>query len=193
MVDTRRAQEILDLAWEDLPPAHRALLEAIGASQRKAVELSLGSEITDLRRSAGLPEMGAADKTRLDDSLGAWVTELRVVLVHVAHEKYEGLNEESYEAALAWVAWHEWGHALSVDRATDEDIANGRHLLSLAPEPIAEIIRGGDYRSIEWTHELIADIFATLMARRRRGQTGKPQWLNDEIWNLIIRVTGWTA
>lgn len=54
--DLERAQQIVDLAWQDLPAAHRALLEAIGADQRRAVDRPLGQEVASLRRSAGHPE-----------------------------------------------------------------------------------------------------------------------------------------
>jgi len=30
------------------------------------------------------------------------------------------------------------------------------------------------------------------MARRRRGQVGKPPWLDDEIYEFVRRVCGWS-
>jgi hypothetical protein len=115
-----------------------------------------------------------------------------VVLLNAKHDKFEGLNSDSFEAALARVAWHEWGHALSLDRATQEDVSEGPSLLRHAPGGIAETIRGGGYGSREITHELVAEIYALLMARRRRGVGGKPPWLADDLWALIVRVTEWS-
>ena len=191
--DLARAQQIIDLAWKDLPKAHRALLETIGANQRMAVNRPLGQEIADLRRSAGARELGDAERRMLDRALGVWVPDLRLVLVDAGHEKHVALNERSYEAALARIAWHEWGHALSLDRATGADVDAGSRLLKLAPRGVAEIIRSADYRLRERTHELVAEIYALLMARRRRGQTGQPPWLADEIWDLMKRVADWDA
>lgn len=188
-----RAQQIVDLAWEDLPAAHRSLLEAIGAAQRQAVDRPLGQEVADLRRSAGQVEPSRTERQRLDTALGVWIPDLRVVLVDAGHEKHVGLDETSYEAALVRVAWHEWGHALSIDRATSADKDAGDQLLDLAPEGVAAIIRGAGYRSSERTHELVADIYGLLMARRRRGRAGQPRWLNDEIWDLMKRVADWDA
>lgn len=105
---------------------------------------------------------------------------------------YEGLDDPTYEAALARIAWHEWGHALSVTRATGEDVTAGRRLLDLAPPAIADFIRRAGYGARENTHELVAELYALLMARRRRAQTGKPVWLHDQLYDLVRRLTGWT-
>jgi hypothetical protein len=58
-------------------------------------------------------------------------------------------------------------------------------------EGVAELIAGGGYRQRQYTHEVIAEIYALLMARRRRGETGKPPWLDDQIYELVRRVCGW--
>jgi hypothetical protein len=31
-----------------------------------------------------------------------------------------------------------------------------------------------------------------LIGRRRRDEVGRPEWLNDELYTLVMRVTGWT-
>lgn len=88
-------------------------------------------------------------------------------------------------------AWHEWGHALSVVRCSEEDRAAGRKLLDLAPTGLQESIRQAGYRSADYTHELVAETYALLLARRRRGATGRPSWLDGEIYNLVKRATDW--
>jgi hypothetical protein len=103
-----------------------------------------------------------------------------------------GLDASSREAFLAGVAWHEWGHALSVARCSQEDIADGSRLLGLAPAGIRESIRTADYRKSQYTHELIAEIYALLMARRLRGVYGQPLWLHHELQQLIIRTINLT-
>ncbi len=46
--------------------------------------------------------------------------------------------------------------------------------MSLAPSGVEENIRRSGYRESEYTHELIAELYALLMSRRRRGQVGRP-------------------
>ena len=88
-------------------------------------------------------------------------------------------------------AWHEWGHALSVVRCSQEDVAAGLKLLERAPTGLRESIRQAGYRSTDYTHELVAETYALLLARHRRGATGRPSWLDSEIYNLMKRTTDW--
>ena len=92
---------------------------------------------------------------------------------------------------LADVAWHEWAHALSVERCPAQYVEQGARLLELAPPAIAERIRKAGYREREFTHELIAETYSLLMQRRVRGQHGRPPWLHDEIYNLLRTATRW--
>lgn len=84
--------------------------------------------------------------------------------------------------------WHEWGHALSIDRTDQEDVARGPRLLELAPETIGAGIRAGSYRPQQITHELMAEIYAMLLRRLQSGVGGQPEWLEDEIWEIVTRV-----
>lgn len=186
------ATRVVDLAWEELPASHRGLLESIGASQRLVVDRPLGNAVNELRQSAGVRRLGDAAIKRLDKSLGVWIADLRLVVIDAGHEKHRMLDRTSYEIALARIAWHEWGHALSIDRSTSSDIACGPRLLERAPKGVAGIIRGAGYRRHELIHELVAETYALLMARLRRGETRQPKWLDDEIWDLMRRVTEWT-
>lgn len=192
MSDVLRAQRILDLAWADLPAHQRLLLENIGCTQRLAVASPLGSEVSALYLSADLGSLAASGRSRLDEALGVWVPALRLLVVNAAHPALEGLDEPSREHALAWVAWHEWGHALALNRASGEDVANGRRLLDGAPTGVSQFIRAARYRNREVTHELVAEMYALLMARRRRGATDKPKWLEEDLWELVTRTTDWT-
>lgn len=190
---TQCAEHVLRLAWLDLPPHHRALLEAIGASQWQVVERPLGAAVDELLRSAGHRTLSQSASRKLDMALGVWIQELRVILVQANHPALIGLDEATYEAFIARTAWHEWGHALSVVRCSSEDVAAGRNMLDRAPDGIREAIRGADYRPSEYTHELVAETYALLMARRRRKAFGRPSWLNEEIYDLVARVTGWSG
>jgi len=191
-VALRRKQTVVDLAWRDLPPDHRLLLQNIGADERQVVDTPLGRYADDLLRSAGHTHLEAREQARLDEALGVWVAALNVVLIDAGHHQHAGLDDRTYEGALVRVAWHEWAHALGVVRATADDVAEGPRLLDRAPSGVREGIRCGGYRRRDYTHELIAETYALLMARRRRGQTGQPPWLDDAIYELVRRVCGWS-
>ncbi len=187
-----RAERVLRLAWLSLPPRHRALLESIGASQWQVVDQSLGAAVNGFLLSAGHQALSSSARRGLDLALGVWIQELRIILVHAGHPKLAGLDDATYEAFIARTAWHEWGHALSIVRCSQEDVAAGHRLLDLAPDGVQEGIRRAGYRSTDYTHELVAETYALLMARRRRKASGKPPWLDNEIYSLVKRVTGWS-
>lgn len=187
-----RAQRVLHLSWLSLPAEHRSLLESVGASQSQAVDQPLGAAVDNFLRSAGHRGLPAATQRKLDFALGVWLQELRIILIDVGHPKIAKLDQATYEAFIARTAWHEWGHALSVVRCSQEDIAAGRKLLDLAPAGIRESIRQAGYRAGDYTHELVAETYALLLARRRREATGRPSWLDSKIYSLVKRVTGWS-
>lgn len=183
---------VVTLAWKDLPADQRALLESIGASRCEVTSGSIGQLVDDLLISAGKRKLPPARRRELDEALGTWIPQLRLVVINASHSAFAGLDDASYEESLARVAWHEWGHALSLDRADEEDMRRGGELLSMAPKGISEVVREGNYRATEITHELIAEVYALLMARRRRGVGGKPPWLETDLWRIVQRTTGWT-
>ncbi len=120
----------------------------------------------------------------------AWVPSLRLVLVNEAHPAILGANTATREALLTWVAWHEWGHALSVTSAP-HDPTEGVRLLELASAGMAERIRRGHYPRREYVHELTAETYALLMRERIAGRREKPSWLPDEIYQLMMRIGAW--
>lgn len=189
--DHQAARRTVELAWRDLPGPHRQLLEQIGADRWDVIDRAIGAQVDDLYTSAGEAALPPRGRQGLDEALGVWVPGLRLVLIDAGHHNFAGLDDNAYEEAIARVAWHEWGHALSTVRANADDIAAGELLLSLAPAGVAEYVRQAGYRPRELTTELVAEIYALLMARRRRGQTDQPSWLHNEIHSILTRVTGW--
>lgn len=185
------ADQIISRAWRELPDSDRTLLEAIRAEQWEICAGPLGEQADALQRSADLEPLSDAEIERTNDAIAIWIPQLRVVLFNARHEGLRGLDPTSYRWALTRVAWHEWGHALSLDRAGSEDIARGPRYLDLAPRPLANLVRSSGYRRQEYTHEIVAEIYSMLMIRRRLGQTGKPDWLHQEIYELVRRVAGW--
>jgi hypothetical protein len=182
------AEEIVRRAWQELPQGDRDLLQEIGADQWQVCRRELGTYLDELLRSAGHDSLPATEIAWTNAALGLWVPALRVVLINESHSALEGLDDSSLVYRLSQVAWHEWGHALSFDRIEEEDIAAGRHYVELLPEGF---VRGRGYRRRDYTHEVVAEIYATLMARRREGNTGRPPWLHPEVYELVRRAVGW--
>jgi hypothetical protein len=112
--------------------------------------------------------------------------------MNACHPSLSALGERAYEQTVARIAWHEWGHALSVVRCTADDVAAGPRLLALAPTGVSKNVREAGYRSFEYTHELVAEIYAVLVERRQREESGRPLWLHQEIFELVRRVTDWS-
>lgn len=185
------ARRVLKLAWADLPPSHRSLLESIGAKRWDVTSRPLGTYADDLLRSAGYPGLAPRDRVGRDRARGLWIPDLKVVLINAVHPDYDGLAPPSRENAIARIAWHEWGHALGIHGASREDVAAGLKLLDSLPRDLANTIRSADYLPREYTHEVVAEVYALLMVRRRKGVIGRPNWVSDEVYELIRRVVGW--
>lgn len=139
------AAGIVQWAWDNLPTAHRSLLESIGASQWQVVGQPLG-EVTDaFLRSAGLPGLAHSAQATGNRALAVWVKALRIVLINESHPKLVGLEDAAREQFIAYLAWHEWGHALSMERCSSDDLAAGARLLALAPPGVRKVIRTAGY------------------------------------------------
>ena len=114
------------------------------------------------------------------------------MLINVSHPSLGGLDAPTLAYALARIAWHEWAHALSIHRATEDDVLAGRRLLEQVPSALAENVRSSGYLRREYTHEIVAEIYAMLMIRRRLdGAADRPDWLSQEVYDLVRRVAGW--
>jgi hypothetical protein len=113
------------------------------------------------------------------------------MLINESHPAFSGLDDPSLEYDLSRVAWHEWGHALSIDRTAEDDIAAGERYVELLPDGLAKFVRQAGYRRREYTHEVVAETYAISMIRRRQGTTGRPPWLHPEVYELVRRVAGW--
>ena len=190
--DLRRANETVRVAWDQLPVVHREFLEEIGASQWQVVNEPIGVAVNRFKESAGQGGLDSAARVGLEDAVAVWMPDIRIVLIDVGSSVLDGLDALVVDRMIARLAWHEWGHALSFDRCLPEDVVDGKRLLEMAPEGVRENIRRARYRPKEYTHEVVAEIYAMLIGRRRRNELGRPKWLDDEIYELVMRATGWT-
>jgi hypothetical protein len=148
------------------------LLESIGAHQWQVVNQPLGVAAEGFLLSAGMKSYPSSIRDELDRALGIWLRELRIVLINESHPKLADLDAVTREEFIARIAWHEWGHALSITRCSASDVADGTRLLELAPEGIRVRVREAGYRPREYTHEVIAETYALLMLRRLKGGPG---------------------
>jgi hypothetical protein len=180
--------ELVQLAWEVLPAGDRRLLEQIGASRWEIVAEPLGVAVDARLCSAGHDGHSSARIQADNAALGMWIRELRLVLINEKHEALIDTDQSTREALLTWVAWHEWGHALSIESQSAHDPAEGAMLLALAPDGIRERVRRAHYPRREYIHELIAETYALLMREKVEGRSGRPSWLPNEIYNLMARV-----
>jgi hypothetical protein len=185
------ANDIVRQAWRELPRGDRDLLKEIRADQWEVCGRALGTYTDELLRSAGLGTLSESEIDRANAALALWVPDLRVVLINESHPAFDGLDGPTFAYDLSRVAWHEWGHALSLDRAEEGDISAGEHYVELLPKALARLVRQAGYRRREYTHEVVAEIYAMLMTRRRQGATGRPPWLHSEVYELVRRVAGW--
>ncbi len=150
------------MAWKSLLPEHRRLLESIGASQWKVVDESLGVSADSFLRSAGHRTLVRSARIRLDRAVAVWVSELRIVLINIDHPTLESLDEPAHEEFVARSAWHEWGHALSLERCSPEDVAAGSRLLALAPDD-TDCAPRSPARSAAASDEQIADALLAVL------------------------------
>jgi hypothetical protein len=187
-MDAANTDELVQLAWEVRPAAHRGLLTQVGASQWEIVVEGLGDAAAARLLSASERPTSTADTVASNQALGMWVPNLRLVLINQAHPALQGADTATREALLMWVAWHEWSHALSVSSSSPHDPSEGEKLLGLAPDGIRERIRRGHYRRRQYIDELIAETYALLMRERIQGRPGQPVWLPNEIYQLITRI-----
>lgn len=186
------AHRVVEQAWRDLPVKARNLLESIKADAWEVTDSPLGTYADALRRSGGFGALSDSDRRRADGAVGLWLPEPRLVLINVSHPSLHGLDESTLAYALARIAWHEWAHALSIHRATGDDVAAGKRLLERVPAALARNVRSSGYLRREYTHEIVAEIYAMLMIRRRLdGATDRPAWLSQEVYDLVRRVAGW--
>ena len=186
------ARDIVKRAWLELPAADRDLLKEIRADQWEICDRPLGTHADRMLRSAGCDSLSTDQVASRNEALALWVPDLLVVLINERHPAFDNVNEPTAVFNLSRIAWHEWGHALSFHRAEEEDIAAGERYVDLLPPGMARLVRQAGYRRREYTHEVVAEVYSMLMARRRLGQVGKPPWLHAEIYELVRRVAGWT-
>jgi hypothetical protein len=173
----------------ELPEAHRELLDQIGV-QETAVE-DWPDGVIDLYRTLNEPTPAPSTIT---GAAAVWLHERRTVAFNTTalRDAVHGLTTASRRHIVSAVAWHEYGHALSVHRATDEHRRHGLELLALVPDAIREAIDYPNrYRASQVFDEIIAGLYALLVGDVRSSGYVQPNYLHDDVYAAFQEVVPW--
>jgi phage tail protein X len=175
-----------------LPASHRALLEQIGVQDTVVHGWPAGV--------LALYETLRSTPPAVDDLVNAvavWLQELRVVAYNGDLLTYllgaGNLDSASVQSVVDNIAWHEYGHALSVTRASSDVKNDGPRLLELLPPGIRGAIDyPGAYRRRQVFDEVIANIYAFMIGRAvQSGDYGVPGFLHVDVYDAFTRVVPW--
>jgi hypothetical protein len=176
-------------ARRSLPPEHRALLDHLNAQETALYDWP--QEVCDLFVTLG---ERPPPRERLAGAAAVWLEARRLVAFNapLLTAATEGLDERSRDAIVARVAWHEYGHALSVMRAARDQRADGPRLLRLLPDGLrGSIDHPGGYRAVEVFDEVIANVYALMIARVCDGRYGDPEFLHPDVLDAFKEVIPW--
>lgn len=172
-----------------LPANHRELLDQIGV-QETAVE-DWPDGVIDLYRTLNEPTPAAS---AIVGAAAVWLHECHTVAFNAValRKAVRGLTAASRSHLISSVAWHEYGHALSVHHATAEHRRRGLELLELVPEAVREAIDYPNrYRKSQVFDELIAGLYALLVDDVRTSGYVQPDYLHDDVYAVFQEVVPW--
>ena len=176
------------LARHRLPSQHIAVLDALGVQE--TVCASWPGPVLDLYETV---RMTPPDARALRDAAGLWLPALRTAAFNgpFLRAVTDGLDEASRREFVANVAWHEYGHALSLALSTADQRRRGSELLKLAPDVIQRQVGQHGYRSDEIFDELIAGVYALLVGGVPRYGYGLPRYLNKLLFDEFKEIIPW--
>ncbi len=187
--DLQRLLVEIRAARAALPAEHRELLDQIGVQETAIDDWPDG--VINLYATLREPP---PTRQELQGAAATWLNELRTVafnapaVLHVARE----LDESSRRTIVARIAWHEYGHALSLTRATREHRKRGPELLALLPEGLRETIDyPGRYRTSQVFDEIVATIYSVIVGRVRTDGYFRPAYLHADVFAAYQEVIPW--
>jgi hypothetical protein len=184
------AKRVMDRAWADLPPGIAACWRRSGPRAATPLLARSGSTPTNcavLRATrVSQPQSGSAKMPlpSLDSRTEAGATQRRSSQLSGSRPAQPGMGAS--QGRLARV-----GPCACLSPRHERGRVSGPGAPRAGAPSMAENIRSADYRQREYTHEIVAEVHALLINRRRRGATGRPPWLSTEIYELVRRVVGW--
>jgi hypothetical protein len=179
----------IQTARRGLPSEHRRLLDDLRA--QKKVVTDWPAEVLDLYET--LLET-PPKPTALDGAAAVWLNGLRIVAFNgpLLQRAALGLDDPTRRVIVARITWHEYGHALSVTRATKEHRDRGPELLELLPAGLRGAIDyPGRYRRSEIFDEIIATLYSVLVGRVRTDGYVQPKYLHPHVFAAFQEVIPW--
>jgi phage tail protein X len=176
-------------ARSGLPVKHRGLLDAIGVQEGLIERWPDG--VLDLYETL---REHVPPRSSLDGAAAAWLHGLRTVVFNAGFLRHavHGLNEPTTRIVIANIAWHEYGHALSVVRAGAEQRERGLQLMDLLPQGLREAIDFPDrYRSSQVFDEVMATLYALMIGRVPSSGYSPPDFLHPDLFAAFQEVFPW--
>jgi phage tail protein X len=185
-------EELIRTARRRLPTSHHALLEQIGVQDAVIDDWPAGVQGLYETLQESPPAI-----TQLADAVAVWLPQRRVVayngplLMHAIGDVE--LTPATRQATIDNIAWHEYGHALSVTRASQEMRRDGPRLVELLPAGLRRAIDfPGGYRPREVFDEVIANVYALMIGRAiHLDDYGVPSFLNADVYDAFQAVVPW--
>jgi len=132
----------------------------------------------------------------LDGAAAAWLRERRTVVFNATAlaQTADGLTPAARRSLIAGVAWHEYGHALSVVLAGPEQRERGVQLLELLSPPMREAINyPGRYRKSQVFDEVMATVYALMIGGVPINGYSRPEFLAPELHAAFREVFPWPS
>jgi hypothetical protein len=187
--ESERLLREIRAARSALPIAHQELLDELRVQEITVTEWPVGA--VDLYATLREPTPSEAE---LDGAAAAWLHELRTVVfnAHLLLQAVGGLDDASRRTVISSIAWHEYGHALSVTRAGPERRDHGLHLLTLLPAGMREAIDyPGRYRASQVFDEIMATLYSMLIGRVPANGYIRPEFLHPDVFATFEEVFPW--
>jgi hypothetical protein len=175
-------------ARQQLPWTHRALLEQLGVQEIAVEDWPQGVLNLYLTLNKQPPQ-----RSQVEQAAAVWLQEQRTVAFNAPflEAAVVGLDELGLEIAIHPLAWHEYGHALSLMRSTPELRARGAMLLALLPPRLQEVVRPEGYRQSALFDEVVATIYALMIGRIRDNGYVVPEFLHPAVFAAFQEVIPW--
>lgn len=179
----RRARQLV-------PASHRGLLEQIRVQDAVIDDWPAGVQALYETLREAPPSLQA-----IGDAIAVWLPDRKVVAYNGPRLvlALSGVNDSTRQSVINNLAWHEYGHALSVERASDEMRNGGVQLLELLPEGLkAAIDYPGSYGLRQVFDEVIANVYAMMVGRAVHFDDYRvPAFLHTKVRDAFVAVVPW--
>jgi hypothetical protein len=175
-----------------LPASHRGILQQIGVQDAVVYDWPTG--VQALYETLREIPPNTLD---LSEAVAVWLPGLRVVAYNgllLDHALGDAdLTNPTRQTTVDNIAWHEYGHALSVVRASPEDRREGPRLVELLPPGLRQAIAyPGGYRDAQVFDEVIANVYALMVSRAvHHDDYVVPDFIHRDVYDAFRAVVPW--